>query len=307
MSDFFRQQNLVHMNQAGRSEEALQRAQAWAEKEPQNPFPFEAIGDAYLTGLGQPQRAVPAYASAHDLRPGDTYMASRIVAAFLEMNDLPSARLWLERARERGPRTFFTARSEYLVARYQDDAATQDELLRRHLRLNPDSMDALAALARLQIEAEDLGAAEATARRLLDVLNDSPNSPVTRAVMSPALYLALIHQRRGEQAESERWLGRLDAFRDALIDSAPDDKTGHLLSARIASIRGNREAMLDALRAAAQRGLRGDWLLRTDPTFAQWRDDRLFQAFLAELRRQGAALRAELSQSKEGTALMARD
>ncbi|MGL6224268.1 MAG: tetratricopeptide repeat protein [Steroidobacteraceae bacterium] len=307
MSDFFRQQHLVHMNQAGRSGESLQRAKAWAEKEPQNPFPFEAIGDAYLTGLGQPQRAVAAYARAHDLRPGDTYMAARIVAAFLEMNDLPSAKLWLEKARERGPRTFFTVRSDYLVARYQDDAATQDELLRRHLRLNPDSIDALAALARLQIEAEDLVAAEATARRLLDVLNDSLNSPVTLAVMSPALDLALIHQRRGELAESERWLGRLDSFRDALIDSAPHDKTGHLLSARIASIRGDREAMLDALRTAVQRGLRGSWLLRTDPAFAQWRQDRLFQGFLAEMERQSAALREEFVRSPGGAALMAQD
>lgn len=91
-----------------------------------------------------------------------------------------------------------------------------------------------------------------------------------------------------------------------MIASAPGEKSGHLLRARIASIRGDREAMLDALRAAVQRGLRGDWILRTDPHFAQWRNDRLFQAFLAELRRQSAALRAELSGSKEGAALMAR-
>jgi TolB-like protein len=307
MSDFFRQQRLVHLSQAGHSAEALQLATAWAKKEPRNPFPFEAIGDAYLIGLGQPQRAVAAYARAHELRPGDTYMAARIVAAFLEMNDLPSARVWLEKARERGPRTFFTARSEYLVARYQDDAAAQGELLERHLRLNPDSVEALGALARLRIEADDLDAAETTARHLLDLLSDDPGRPLTRAMAGPALDLAVIHQRRGEQAESERWLGRLATFRDAMVATAPDDKAGYLLSARIASIQGDREAMLDALRAAVQRGLRGDWLLRTDPVFARWRNDRLFQAFLAELRRQSAALRAELSQSKESAALMARD
>ena len=307
MSDFFRQQHLVHLAQSGHGTEALRLATAWAEKEPQNPFPFEAIGDAYLTGLGQPQRAVAAYARAHELRPGDTYMAARIVAAFLEMNDLPSARLWLEKARERGPRTFFTARSEYLVARYEDDAAAQDALLRRHMRQNPDSVEALGARSRLQIEAGDLAAAETTVRRRLELLSDDPARPLTRATVGPALDLALIHQRRGERAEVERWLGRLDTLRDAMVATAPDDRTGHLLSARIASIRGDREAMLDALRAAVQRGLRGDWVLRTDPVFAPWRDDRLFQAFLAELRRQGAALRAELSQSKDGAALMAKD
>lgn len=305
MSDFFRQQHLVHMNQAGRSGEALRLATAWAEQEPQNPFPFEAVGDAYLTGLGQPQRAVLAYARAHDLRPGDTYMASRIVAAFLEMNDLSSALLWLEKARERGRQTFFTARSEYLVARYQDDAAAQDELLRRNLRLNPNSLDALAALARLQIEAGDLGAAEATVRRRLGLLHDDPGQPLTRAATTSALDLAIIKQRRGERAEAATWLARLDAASAAMIAEAPDERSGHLLKARIASIRGEREAMLDALRAAVQRGLRGDWLLRTDPHFAQWRNDRLFQAFLAEQQRQSAALRAELSQSSEGVALMA--
>jgi TolB-like protein/Tfp pilus assembly protein PilF len=307
MSNFLRQQHLVHTYQAGRGEEALRLATAWAEQEPQNPFPFEAIGDAYQIGLGQPQLAVAAYARAHDLRPGDTYMASRIVAAFLEMNDLPSALLWLGKARERGPQTFFTTRSEYLVARYQDDAAAQGELLRRNLRLNPNSLDALAALARLQIEAGDLGAAEATVRRRLDLLHDDPGRSLTRAATISALDLAIIKQRRGEPAEAASWLDRLDAASAAMITSAPDEKSGYMLKARIASIRGDREGMLDALRAAVQRGQRGGWVLRTDPAFAPWRNDRLFQGLLAELQRQSAALREEFVRSPGSATLMAKD
>jgi len=306
MSDFIRQQHLRHVGQAGRGTEALQRASAWAAKDPQNPFPFEALGDAYYTDLGQPQRAVAPYAKAHDLRPGDTYMAARIVAAFLELHDLPSARLWLEKARERGPDTFFTTRAEYSVALYEGDAATRDALLRRYLRLNPDSLPALAQLANLQIETGELDRAEQTTRRQLELLRDDPDRSLVRGAVGPATDLALIHQLRSEPAEAERWLGRLEDFRDASLASAPGSKAGHLLAARIASIRGDREAMLDALREAVERGFRTDWILVKDPVFARWRSERLFLAFVDELRRQNLALRAELSQNRDGADLAAK-
>jgi hypothetical protein len=139
------------------------------------------------------------------------------------------------------------------------------------------------------------------------LLRDDPDRSLVRGAVGPATDLALIHQLRGEPAEAERWLGRLEDFRDASLASAPGSKAGHLLAARIASIRGDREAMLDALRAAVERGFRTDWILVKDPVFARWRSERLFLAFVDELRRQNLALRAELSQTREGADLAAKD
>ena len=90
-----------------------------------------------------------------------------------------------------------------------------------------------------------------------------------------------------------------------MLENNPRSEEGSYLSAQIASLEGDRERTLDGLRAAIRNGYREDWRIVVDPAFAKWRDDRLFQALVSELRRQNAGLRAELMQSEDGRALMA--
>ncbi len=303
MSDYVRQQRFNTLSQAGRGEEVHELALAWARAEPENPFPFEALGDVYLSALGQPQRAVVPYARAHELRPGDTYMARSIVTAFLTLGDLPSARRWLEEARKRGPRTLWTQLAAYDLALAEGDEATQRALIDQYLQENPGSTP--AGLGAMQLRQGQLDAAETTLRDVLSGLGDRPELPLSGITMGPVINLAVIHERRGERDELEILLRRLKAMRDVVLENNPRSATGSYLAAQVASLEGDRERMLDDLRAAIRNGFREDWRIVVDPAFERWRDDRLFQALVSELRRQNAGLRAELMQSDDGRALAA--
>jgi tetratricopeptide (TPR) repeat protein len=305
MSDYVRQQRLITLSQAGRGEEVHELALAWARAEPENPFPFEALGDVYMSALGQPQRAVVPYARAHELRPGDTYMARSIVTAFLTLGDLPAAKRWLEEARKRGPRTLWTQLAAYDLALAEGDEATQRSLIEQYLQENPGSTLALSGLGAMQLLEGRLDAAEATLREALSGTGDRSELPLGAMTMGSATNLAVIHGRRGERDELQILLQRLKAMRDVMLDNNPRSAAGNYLAAQIASLEGDRERMLDDLRAAIRNGFREDWRIVVDPAFARWRDDRLFQALMSELRRQNAGLRAELMQSEDGRALAA--
>jgi TolB-like protein/cytochrome c-type biogenesis protein CcmH/NrfG len=305
MSDYVRQQRLIMLSLAGRGEEVRELAMDWARAEPENPFPFEALGDVYLSALGQPERAVVPYARAHELRPGDTYMARGIAAAFLTLGDLPSARRWLEEARKRGPRTLWTQLAAYDLALAEGDEATQRSLIEQYLQENPGSTLALSGLGALQLRAGQLEAAEATLEDALRRMGDAPDLPLSGTTVGSTVNLAVILERRGDRGELEILLQRLRARRDVVLENNPRSEEGNYLSAQIASLEGDRERTLDGLRAAIRNGYREDWRIVVDPAFAKWRDDRLFQALVSELRRQNAGLRAELMQSEDGRALMA--
>ncbi len=305
MSDYVRQQRLNYLAGSGHEEDALDAALEWAASEPENPFPFEELGDLHLTSLGQPQLAVEPYARAHVLRPGDTYMARRMVQAFLVLGDLPSAKRWLGEARSRGPRSLWTQTAAFEIAIAEGDAATQVSLIQDYLGENPGSTLALSALGEVQLRAGQLDEAEATLRDALVRLEDAPDSPLTESRRSPAVNLAVILDRRGNREELEPLLSRLRAMSQVMLDNNSRGSTGNYLRAQIASIEGDRERTLDELRNAIRNGFREDWRLVADPAFGKWQNDRLFQALVSELRRQNAVLREELLQSDGGRAFMA--
>jgi hypothetical protein len=157
----------------------------------------------------------------------------------------------------------------------------------------------------MQLRQGQLDAAETTLRDVLSGLGDRPELPLSGMTMGPVINLAAIHERRGERDELEILLRRLKAMRDVVLENNPRSATGSYLAAQVASLEGDRERMLDDLRAAIRNGFREDWRIVVDPAFERWRDDRLFQALVSELRRQNAGLRAELMQSDDGRALAA--
>jgi hypothetical protein len=136
-------------------------------------------------------------------------------------------------------------------------------------------------------------------------MGDAPELPLSAMTLGPAVNLAVIHERRGNRGELEIQLQRLRALRDVVLDNNPKSEEGGYLAAQIASLEGDREQTLDGLRASIRNGFREDWRIVAEPAFSRWRDDRLFQALVSELRRQNAGLRAELMQSEDGRALAA--
>lgn len=304
LSDWVRELYLVNMASAGQKESAREQLEAWAAAEPENPFPFEGLGDLFLES-GAPQLAVIPYARAHRLRSGDTFMARRISEAFLQLNDLPSARRWVEEARKRGPQAIHTQVAAYLVSLVEGDVQAQLRDLTAFLEQNPESIAALSMLGDAQLRAGNLDTAEAALREVLDRAGDGPYVPLHAMLTRTATNLAAILQRHGKQPEFDRLLGRLVALRDQAYADRPDSAYAHYLAAQIASLQGDREAMLDALRQAAKHGFRDYWGLLVDASFEQWYEDRLFKALISEMERQARAMRAELISTPGGAALVA--
>jgi TolB-like protein len=109
----------------------------------------------------------------------------------------------------------------------------------------------------------------------------------------PSADLAYLYWRRGDRRDAERLLREIEASfeKDRAEGRNPDDRA----LAQIEAIRGNRNAALGHLKAAAAKNWYSTAAIRNSPVFESLRTDPEFQKILADVDAQGAALRSRMA------------
>lgn len=152
------------------------------------------------------------------------------------------------------------------------------------LALDPDSGPALLILGINDLRAGQVGDAVERYRAALPSLSDGDNPVVDATNYTPAINLAFLLQKTGDQAQADllltgagaviEGLPRLGLFGGYAIDDV-----------RIHALRGNKVLALAALRRAVDEGWRVGWQLslKYDPILEPLHDEPEYQEILAEV------------------------
>jgi tetratricopeptide (TPR) repeat protein len=264
---------------------------------PDDPFPYEEAGNLWFM-RGELDRAVPDYVMAHRLRPGDTYMAWKLVQSFVRLDDESGARAWLAEAAQRGREAIYTIRARAEFLRYMADARDYLAYAIERAGLEPDNALLLGEVGLARFMTGDLAGAETDLRATLSLAGYRPADGVLVANQAgAALPLAAVLSVQGESAEADKLLSELDELTKILERQQPAGTGPPLIEAFTAAIRGDRDRMFEAFDRAVERGFRGHRMLLRDPVLRPYLDDPDLQALIERMREDEAEMRRRLEAS----------
>jgi TolB-like protein/Flp pilus assembly protein TadD len=296
LSDYLKFTLIGRLGESGEYEEAEQLVQSMINANPEDPFPYE--GWAGLDrSRGHTADAIVHLQRAHDLRPGDTYMADYISEAYLILNDLDSARTWLAKARQRGATAQWTLEAEYRLLVFTGDVDGQVEFQQARLREQPDSPDERRLLGEALIRGGDLEAARHELERALELYAYDPANP-SNIAMRAVIPLAALLDQTGDISARDELLSQADRVASRIQSDNPGHNTTYLLKAAIRAIQGQSVESLENLRAAIHQGFRIHWFLKADAAYYRYRNDPLFNTLVEEMKRSAAIERAKLEQQQ---------
>jgi len=199
---------------------------------------------------------------------------------------------WSELARERGPSAIYTFLTdsaihayqknfETLVAEYSGKESTGETLLGNEMRI----ANAMVSLGHRD-EAEQLF------RKILNVMG-SGLTDFTQDGQADAA-AQLINILDPAHPDRQLLLGSLRVFVERALQVRPFDSDTHYLQAYLATFEGDREAAINALRNAYDRGMRGRWWLAQDPVFQRWHSDPIFMELMLEMKQEATRMRVLL-------------
>jgi tetratricopeptide (TPR) repeat protein len=222
---------------------------------------------------GDPTTEAQACGEALRLDPRRFAATLCVVRAAIDAADFARATQLLEEARQRQAPELELSRARADLAVAQGRGAVGVELVRGFTRTHRNDVPLLSALARLQLQAEESGAADDTARRILSIQPENAEALYVRAYAayvdghlstaadlldrlgrSPGASASGLRARatalRGMLAYEESRHGNPQALADQALAADPRCSTAHLLRALIAS--RDRDAQRAALQAATQ-------------------------------------------------------
>lgn len=260
---------------------------------PGNDYAKEELANLALA-QGRFADAIREYRQVHFARPGDPFSAAMIAIVATRLDDRPLAEAWIQAARERGENNRWELMARRLLVERDEDWAGMAELG----RVTPGSEGAMlrgtaAARAGEWLEAR---------RLLLEALQLDGYNATQGARLSHMRTLAELTWVE-LQMGLEDWQERA-AVIDTLVDELRRQAAGSIdeaginpdyAMARVAAMRGDRDAALAGLRDTWSSRFLAYWVLASDPVFAPWQEDPEFVALAQEVRAHAAAERARLA------------
>lgn len=252
-------------DESGDFDEAMARYLRVIEIEPDHAFAYVYIAAIHYLVYGRADESLVWYRKAADNDALSPSLQAAQAIAYLELGDTNSAREWVNRALELGPRTFWAIWTSLLLNFYVGDDAAAKRDARIMLEDYPTFWGALNVLRNADIAA---GRYEIAASRYARAYPDlaEPESPAVDASNYRAavdLALVLMHLEQRERA-NDLLEGSLE-----VIETLPRLGTsGYLITdVRIFALQERQDRALAALRQAIDEGWRvfAWYLLDHDP------------------------------------------
>ncbi len=279
----------------GEFDEALDRYLRVIEIEPNHAFAYVYIAAIHYLVYGRADESLVWYRKAADNDALSPSLQAAQAIAYLEVGDAESARIWVNRALELGPRTYWAIWTSALLNFYEGDHAAAERDARTMLEVYPQEWGPLYLLRNADIAAGRYEVAASRYARAYRELTE-PEVPAVDAsnyFAAVDLALVLMHLDKHERANDllERSL--------AVIDTLPRLGTSGywITDVRIFALQGRRDRALAALQQAIDEGWRlFSWFyLEHDPNLDSIRDtpefDRLYQVIKDDLAVQARRVR----------------
>lgn len=268
----------------GRHEEALEQYETVIEIDPGLPGAYERIAEIQQDVFGRLDEAVIWQTRGVALDPTDPMGPVFLGMMYLDLGDPDMAEYWFKRSGEIAPPGFpLAAAIMEPLHLYRGDEGKALEAA--HISLEAFGAHAIQTLAHLRDH--DLAAgryAEARARyqRFFPELLDNDQPQVNEENLQPAIDLALVLIKTGEQSRANALLEQcLDVVQ---AGSEPDGNgISHVL---IYTLQGKTQAALSSLSGAIDQGWRQSWwlVLEHDASLDALREEPEFQALLDEIK-----------------------
>jgi len=279
----------------GQFEEAARRYGRAIEIDPSMPGAYRSLAALQAWAWNRFGDAVRLLEKAIPLDPDNPAYSIRLAELYLDLGDSSQARRLVTEAEQRWP----TDRNLNATAAYMSILAGDRDAAARYARTMlgayPQHTDALMVLRNIDLERRDYRSArDRYAAAFPELLGPGP--PETSASnYTAAIDLVLVLRGTGE---SDRAVQLLDSS-ERVISAMPRRGYGYLVTdVQIHALRGDKAKALAALREAEQAGWRGPvWRYDRDfnPNLASIRDEPEFKAVFADIERDMARQRAELT------------
>lgn len=288
--------------ESGRFEEALASYLRVVEIEPDHAFAYVYIAAIHYLAYGRADESVIWYHKAAENDALSPSLQAAQAIAYLELGDPDSAKEWVDRGLELGPRTFWPLWGSLLHNVYTgDDVAAQADA-RTLLEVYPRNWGGLNILRNADIAAGRYEVARSRYARAFRELTEPEIPDVTADNYRAAVDLALVLMRLGEQ---ERASELLDSSLK-VIETLPRLGTNGywIADVQIFALQQRGQQALDALRQAIDEGWRlfAWFYLEYDPNLEAIRGqpefDKLYQVVKADMAEQAKRVQ-ELKASGE--------
>lgn len=269
--------------QLGRFDEALAQYMKVFELDPAFAGAYENRGNFYWGALGQLDEAVALFRQGIALDPGDTQTSALLSLIYLDLGDDREAEFWAKRSLQLGPESFWpNLAMEYLHV-HRGESAEALHYARKVLTIDPASRFTLANLVNYALQAGRYAEVRARYEKNYPALLNEDEPTIDRINFIPAIDLALVLSKTGEQKRADLLLDRSLTF----IETIPRLGFGYDVSdVRIYALQGKTEKALAALRQAIDQGWRTVWwyYAEHDPNLDSIRNEPEFQAMVNEIK-----------------------
>ncbi len=271
-------------NETGKFDEALTRFMRVVEIEPDHAFAYVYIAAIHYMVYGRVDDSVVWYhkAAANDVLSPSLQSAQAI--AYLELGDPESAKEWVDRGLQLGPKTFWSAWASLLFNLYSDRQEEAQQDARTLLEVYPRNWGALNLLRNVDLAAGRYDVARDRYARAFRELTEPEVPQVDTSNYFVATDLALVLLYTGEHQRAN------DLMKSVLKVTEAQSRLGTngywITDVRIYALQQRPEQALDALRKAIDEGWRILiwYYLEHDPNLDAIRDEPEFQRLYAELK-----------------------
>lgn len=274
---------------SGHFDEALQRFLRVAEIEPDHAFAYVYIAAIHYLVYGQVDESLVWYQKAAENDALSPSLQAAQAIAYLELGDTESAKVWIDRGLELGPKSFWAVWASTLFNLRTGDEAASLADARTLLEAYPRNWGSLFVLRNADLAAGRYEVARSRYARAFRELTEPEVPEVNVSNYQAAVDLALVLMHLDEQTRANDLLaGSLVA-----IETLPrHGMNGYWITdARIFSLQQRPQQALNALRQAVDEGWRiFSWLyLQHDPGLDAIRAEPEFQRLYAEVQADLAA------------------
>ena len=274
---------------SGHFDEALQRFLRVAEIEPDHAFAYVYIAAIHYLVYGKVDESLVWYQKAAENDALSPSLQAAQAIAYLELGDAESAKMWIDRGLELGPKSFWAVWASTLFNLHTGDEAATLADARTLLEAYPRNWGSLFVLRNADLAAGRYEVARSRYARAFRELTEPEVPEINVSNYQAAVDLALVLIRLNEQARANDLLaGSLK-----VIDALPrHGMNGYWITdARIYSLQQRPQQALNALRQAIDEGWRiFSWLfLQHDPNLDAVREEPEFQRLYAEVQADLAA------------------